>query len=227
MKIVLAPNALKGCLTATQAAEAMARGVARACPAARVVRVPVADGGDGLADVLVNALGGETLMATVTGPRGDPVSASFCHVPTRRLAVIEMAAASGLALLAKDRLNPLLTTIQGTGELIAAALNLGVSHLIVGVGGSATNADGIGMAAALGARFLDADGEPVELVGGALAVIRRIDLSGSGLSTRRRSRGSDLRREQSAAGRTRRGSRLRSAEGRDPRAGTGTGRWTG
>ena len=95
MKIVLAPNALKGCLTATQAAEAMARGVARACPAARVARVPVADGGDGLADVLVNTLGGETLTVTVTGPRGDPVSASFCHVPTRRLAVIEMAAASG------------------------------------------------------------------------------------------------------------------------------------
>ena len=111
MKIVLAPNALKGCLTATQAADAMARGVARACPTASVVRVPVADGGDGLADVLVNALGGETLTVTVTAPRGDPVQASFCHVPTRRLAVIEMAAASGLALLARDRLNPLLTTI--------------------------------------------------------------------------------------------------------------------
>ena len=84
MKIVLAPNALKGCLTATEAAEAMARGVARACPTAEIACVPVADGGDGLADVLVNALSGETLTVTVTDPRGDPVSASFCHVLTRR-----------------------------------------------------------------------------------------------------------------------------------------------
>lgn len=178
MKIVLAPNALKGCLTATEAAEAMARGVARACPAAEIACVPVADGGDGLADVLVNALSGETLTVTVTGPRGDPVSASFCHVPARRLAAIEMATASGLALLARDRLNPLLTTTRGTGELIAAALDLGVSHLIVGIGGSATNDGGIGMATALGVRFLDGSGSPVEPVGGALATIQRIDPGG-------------------------------------------------
>jgi glycerate kinase len=178
MKIVLAPNALKGCLTATEAAEAMARGVARACPTAEIACVPVADGGDGLADVLVNALSGETLTVTVTDPRGDPVSASFCHVPTRRLAAIEMATASGLALLARDRLNPLLTTTRGTGELIAAALDLGVSHLIVGIGGSATNDGGIGMATALGVRFLDGNGKPVEPVGGALATIQRIDPSG-------------------------------------------------
>lgn len=178
MKIVLAPNALKGCLTATEAVEAMARGVARACPAAEIACVPVADGGDGLADVLVNALRGETLTVTVTGPRGDPVSASFCHVPACRLAAIEMATASGLALLARDRLNPLLTTTRGTGELIAAALDLGISHLIVGIGGSATNDGGIGMATALGVRFLDGSGNPVEPVGGALAAIQRIDPGG-------------------------------------------------
>ncbi len=178
MKIVLAPNALKGCLTATQATEAMARGVARACATAKIVRVPVADGGDGLADVLINALHGEARTATVTGPRGEPVQASFCHVPARRLAAIEMATASGLVLLPKDALNPLLTTTQGTGELIAAALDLGVSHLIVGIGGSATNDGGIGMAAVLGARFLDEHNKPVEPVGGALANIQRIDLSG-------------------------------------------------
>jgi glycerate kinase len=178
VKIVLAPNALKGCLTATEAVEAMARGVARACPAAEIACVPVADGGDGLADVLVNALRGETLTVTVTGPRGDPVSASFCHVPARRLAAIEMATASGLALLARDRLNPLLTTTRGTGELIAAALDLGISHLIVGIGGSATNDGGIGMATALGVRFLDGSGNPVEPVGGALAAIQRIDPGG-------------------------------------------------
>lgn len=178
MKIVIAPNALKGCLTAIQAAEAMARGAARACPAAQIARVPVADGGDGLADLLVDALRGEARVATVTGPLGDPVTASFCHVPARRLAAVEMAAASGLALLPENRRDPLLTTTRGTGELIAAALDLGIAHLIVGIGGSATNDGGTGMATALGARFLDAGGVPVEPVGGALAAIRRLDLRG-------------------------------------------------
>ena len=178
MKIVIAPNALKGCLTATEAAEALARGVARACPDSDIVQVPVADGGDGLADVLVNALHGVERTACVTGPRGDPVTASFCHVPAHRLAAIEMATASGLALLAGDRLNPLLTTTLGTGELIKAALDLGISHLIVGIGGSATNDGGVGVATALGARFLDGNGQPVEPVGGALAMVERIDLSG-------------------------------------------------
>ncbi len=175
MKVVLAPNALKGCLTAAGAAKAMARGVIRACPAVDIALAPVADGGDGLAEVLIDALRGETRTATVTGPRGDPVRAAFCHVPTRRLAVIEMAAASGLALLPQNQLNPLLTTTLGVGELMASALDLGVLHLIVGIGGSATNDGGVGMATALGVRFLDAGGTPVEPVGGALAAIRRID----------------------------------------------------
>lgn len=178
MKVVLAPNALKGCLTAARAADAMARGVVRACPTAEIALAPVADGGDGLAEVLADALRGETRTATVTGPHGDPTQASFRHVPTRQLAVIEMAAASGLALLPRDRLDPTLTTTLGVGELIAAALDLGASHLIVGIGGSATNEGGVGMATALGARFLDADGAPVKPVGGALAAIRRIDPSG-------------------------------------------------
>ncbi len=176
MKMVLAPNALKGCLTATEAADAMVRGVARADPAITTVRVPVADGGDGLAEVLVEALRGKSVSATVTGPRGDPVQAAFCHVPAHRLAAIEMAAASGLALLPSDALNPLLTTTYGTGELILAALDLGVAHLIVGIGGSATNDGGIGMAAALGARFLDCNNAPIDPVGGALATIEHIDL---------------------------------------------------
>jgi glycerate kinase len=178
MKIVLAPNALKGCLTASQAAQAMARGVARACPNGEIVQVPVADGGDGLADVLMNALNGEARTVTVTGPRGDPVQATFCHVPARRLAAIEMATASGLALLTKDRLNPMLTTTLGTGELIAAALDLGISHLVIGIGGSATNDGGIGMAAALGARFLDGNGARSNRSAAHWPTIERIDLGG-------------------------------------------------
>jgi glycerate kinase len=160
VKIVIAPNALKGCLTAAEAAKALARGVARVSPDIDIVQVPVADGGDGLTDVLINALHGLERTTLVTGPLGDPVSASFCHVPARRLAAIEMATASGLALLAKERLNPLLTTTRGTGELIKAALDLECSHLIIGIGGSATNEGGIGMASALGARFLDRNGHP-------------------------------------------------------------------
>ena len=178
MKIVIAPNALKGCLTAAEAAAALTHGVARVSTDIDIVQVPVADGGDGLADVLVNALQGVERTALVSGPLGDPVSATFCHVPARRLAAIEMATASGLALLAKERLNPLLTTTLGTGELIKAALDLDIAHLIIGIGGSATNDGGIGMATALGARFLDGNGQPVEPVGGALGMIQRIDLSG-------------------------------------------------
>jgi glycerate kinase len=178
MKIVLAPNALKGCLSAAKAADAMARGVLRACPAAIIALAPVADGGDGLVEVLVDALHGEIRTITVTGPLGDPVQASFCNVPAHRLAVIEMAAASGLALLSRDRLDPMRTTTVGVGELIMIALDLGVSHLFVGIGDNATNDGGTGMATALGARFLDAGGRLVEPVGGALAAISRIDLSG-------------------------------------------------
>ena len=178
MKVVLAPNAFKGSLTAVEAAEAMARGVARACDNAAIVRVPVADGGDGLTEVLLDALQGEIRTVTVKGPRGDPVQASFCYVPKLDLAAIEMATASGLALLPDKQRNPLLTTTYGTGELIAAALDLGVSHIIIGIGGSATNDGGIGMAAALGMRFLDGNGQPVEPVGGALQAIQRIDTSG-------------------------------------------------
>ena len=177
MKIVIAPNALKGCMTAAQATEALARGVARISPDLEIVRIPVADGGDGLAEVLVDALHGVEQTAVVTGPLGDPVAAAFCHVPVRRLAAIEMATASGLALLPKERRNPLRTTTLGTGELIRGALDLGIAHLIVGIGGSATHDGGIGMATGLGARFLDESDQPVEPVGGALGAIRRIDLS--------------------------------------------------
>lgn len=178
LKIVLAPNALKGSLTATQAAAAMAQGIARIDPTLRLALVPVADGGDGLADVLITALHGQACEVAVTGPDGAPVRASFCHVPTRRLAAIEMATASGLTLLAPACRNPLLTTTRGTGDLIRAALALDITHLIIGIGGSATNDGGIGMATALGAQFLNADGAPVPPIGGALATIDRIDLSG-------------------------------------------------
>ncbi len=178
MKIVLAPNAFKGSLTAMEAAGAMARGVLRACPKAEIVKVPVADGGDGLAEVLLGALGGEVRTVTVQGPRDAPIDASFCYVPSLNLAAIEMALASGLALLPDEQRDPMLTTTYGTGQLILAALELGVSRIVVGIGGSATNDGGIGMAAALGIGFPDADAQPVRPVGGSLGAIRKIDISG-------------------------------------------------
>ncbi len=178
MKIVLAPNAFKGSMSAMQAALAMEQGVRQAYPGAEVLRVPVADGGDGLATVLIEALGGEAKVVTVCGPLGEPVRATLCHVPALGLAAVEMAAASGLALLDPRHRDPTRTTTYGTGELIRAALDLGARRIVVGIGGSATNDGGIGMAAALGARFLDSAENPVAPVGGALRQIRRIELSG-------------------------------------------------
>lgn len=178
MKIVCAPNAFKGCLTASEAAGAMAAGVRRAVADAEVLCVPVADGGDGLVDVAVESLGGERRTVRVRGPRNETVDATFCHAPEMDFAAVEMALASGLALLPADRRDPTLTTTRGTGELIRAALDLDVSRIAVGIGGSATNDGGVGMATALGVRFLDDRQTTVEPVGGELERIRHIDVSG-------------------------------------------------
>jgi glycerate 2-kinase len=177
MKIVVAPNAFKGCLTANEAARAMAAGIQRAFPDAEIVQVPVADGGDGLVDVAVEALGGEPRRMTVTGPLFQPVDSTFCYVDSDRFAAVEMALASGLALMPPDQRDPTRTTTLGTGELIAAALDLNVSRIGVGIGGSATTDGGIGMASALGVRFLDGQGSEVRPTGGELGRIRKIDLS--------------------------------------------------
>ncbi len=178
MKIVVAPNAFKGSLTATEAAAAMAEGVARVLPDAEIVQVPVADGGDGMVDVALEALKGERRERRVTGPRNEPVNAAYCYVPNMKLAAVEMALSSGLALLPEEGRDPTATTTLGTGELIADALDAGATRIVVGIGGSATNDGGIGLATALGVRFLDDSGQTVRPVGGELARIRRIDLSG-------------------------------------------------
>jgi glycerate kinase len=177
MKILVAPNALKGSCTAIAAAQAMASGVRRVDPAATVVQAPVADGGDGLSDVIIYCLGGERVAARVTGPRFDSVVAEFAWLARRTTAVVEMALASGLALLPEQHLDATATTTLGTGELMRAALDLGARTLVVGIGGSATNDGGIGMATALGYRFLDAGGHPVIPAGGYLKDIDRIDVS--------------------------------------------------
>ncbi|MFP7754448.1 glycerate kinase [Thermodesulfobacteriota bacterium B35] len=178
MKIIAAPNAFKGSLTAAGAAAAMSRGIRRVLPEAEITEVPVADGGDGLVAVALEALHGERRRLLVTGPRFHLVEAEFCLVPAMNLAAIEMALASGLALLPETERNPMETTTLGTGELIKAALDLGVGRIIVGIGGSATNDGGMGMATALGVRFLDAEGHTVRPVGACLRDVRHIDMSG-------------------------------------------------
>jgi len=179
MKVVIAPNALKGSLSASAAAAALAVGVARAQPNAEIVQVPVADGGDGLLDVVRDVLGAESYTVSVTGPRFGPVDACFAWLAQRRTAVIEMALASGLALLDDAEHDATATTTLGTGELMRAGLDRGAERLIIGIGGSATNDGGIGMASALGWRFLDAAGQPVRPVGDMLDRIARIDSTGA------------------------------------------------
>jgi glycerate kinase len=178
MKFVIAPNAFKGSLSTTEAANAMAEGIIQMLPEADIVKVPVADGGDGLVEVAVEALLGERRTLKVTGPRNSPVQADFCYVKSMDLVTVEMALASGLALLPDELRDPTLTTTYGTGEVIRAGLDLGVKRINVGIGGSATNDGGIGMAQALGIRFLDKAGRELPGIGASLGDIAEIDLSG-------------------------------------------------
>lgn len=178
MHVVVAPNAFKDSLTAVEAAEAMKKGILLANPHCQVSCVPVADGGDGLVEVMLQGMGGQRIETMVTGPRFEKVSAPFCLVPDKGLAVVEMARASGLALLPKPRRNPMETTTYGTGELILCAMEHGATQIIAGIGGSATCDGGIGMAAALGYRFLDESGAAIKPVGGRLNDLAAIDKSG-------------------------------------------------
>jgi len=176
LKIVVAPNALKGSLSAAAAAQAMTAGVHLAAPAAEVMQVPVADGGDGLLQVLGAGQGLESIPCTVTGPLGGPVASALLYAAGRRLAIIEMATAAGLALLPPGELDPMQATTFGVGELLRKALDCGAQHIILGIGGSASSDGGTGMARALGARFLDAHGNELPGNAAALTRIRHIDL---------------------------------------------------
>ena len=175
-KVVIAPNAFKGTLTAGQAAHAIARGVREVFPDAEVDEVPVADGGDGTVEALVSANHGEYLTAEVEGPLGDPVTATYGWFG--RTMVVKLAAASGLVLIPFDRRDPRRASTYGFGQLLLAARRPGVTEFIVGIGGSATNDGGAGMAQALGYRLLDAGGMDLPRGGAPLAELDRIDASG-------------------------------------------------
>ena len=174
MKVVVAPNAFKGTLTAAAAAAAIARGVREAMPGVEVVEVPVADGGDGTVEALVQARHGEYRLARVEGPLGDPVDARYGLIDGGRTAVVELATASGLALISEARRDPRRASTYGFGELLEAARRDGVRQIIAGIGGSATNDAGAGMAQAAGYRFLDAGGDELPRGGAALARLARI-----------------------------------------------------
>lgn len=176
MKIVVAPQALKGSLTAAETGRAMAEGVHAVYPHAEVRIVPVADGGEGTTQALVDATGGKLLTRAVTGPLGTPVQAFFGLLGDGRTAVIEMAASSGLPLVPPEQRDPRITTTYGVGELILAALDEGCTHFIIGIGGSATNDGGAGMAQALGVQLVDAQGHALPSGGAALAQLASITL---------------------------------------------------
>jgi len=178
MRIVIAPDSFKGSLSAAEAAAAMGRGTRAAFPDAEIVEVPMADGGEGTVDALVAGTGGRIITHTVTGPLGQTVEARFGLLGDGTTAALEMAAASGLLLVPKEQRDPRITTTYGTGELIRAALDLGVGRIVCGIGGSATNDGGAGMIQALGAKLLKADGTPVSPGGAGLLELDRIDLSG-------------------------------------------------
>ena len=178
MKVVIAPQSFKGSISALDAAKAMEEGVRRVVPDADTVLVPVADGGDGTLETLVEATAGRIRSATVTGPIGVPVMAEWGALGDGETAMIEMARTSGLALLSLDERDPLRATTYGLGEVIHEALEAGYRSFIVGIGGSATNDAGAGMAQALGVRLLDLAGNDLPLGGAALANLHRIDTSG-------------------------------------------------
>jgi glycerate kinase len=175
MKIVIAPQGFKAGISGLEAAEAIARGVTSVVPDAETVLAPVADGGDGTLNALVDATGGQVFTSTVTGPVGQPLEASWGVMGDGRTAVIEMALASGLALVPQRRRNPRVTTTAGTGEILREALGRGYTRIIVGLGGSATNDGGAGLASALGARFLDSTGRLLPPGGAALSRLDRIE----------------------------------------------------
>ncbi len=176
MRIVIAPQEFKGSLTASQAAAAMAEGVRRALPEAKLETVPMADGGPGTVEAVVEASGGQTTTASVQDSLGQPVAAQW-GIVGGQTAVVEMAAAAGLWRLAEEERDPRVTSTYGVGQLALAALDAGCQRLIIGLGGSATNDGGAGMAAALGARFLDAKDGELPPGGAALNRLERIDSS--------------------------------------------------
>ncbi len=177
MKIVIAPDSFKGSVTAKEACQAIENGFCTIFPDATYCHLPLADGGEGTLDVLIEALAGERKTLEVQDPFGQKTNACWALIDKGQTALIELASASGLDLTTPENRNPLITTTFGTGELIKAALDEGVNTIVLGLGGSATNDGGAGIIQALGGKLLTADGREISQGGAALAELSHIDLS--------------------------------------------------
>lgn len=178
MKVVIAIDSLKGSLSSMEAGMAIKDGILAAKPDAEVIVKPLADGGEGTTDALIEGMNGERIDLTVTGPMHTPVDAYYGYLKDTNTAVMEMASAAGITLVPDSEKNPLLATSYGVGEMINDAIQIGCRNFIIGIGGSVTNDGGIGMLKALGVRFLDENGEDAGEGGQALAKVARIDVSG-------------------------------------------------
>lgn len=178
MKVVIAIDSLKGSLSSMEAGMAIKDGILAAKPDAEVIVKPLADGGEGTTDALIEGMNGERIDLTVTGPMHTPVDAYYGYLKDTNTAVMEMASAAGITLVPDSEKNPLLATSYGVGEMINDAIQRGCRNFIIGIGGSVTNDGGIGMLKALGVRFLDENGEDAGKGGQALAKVARIDVSG-------------------------------------------------
>lgn len=177
LTFVLAPDSFKSSMTAQEVCDAMERGIRKVLPEATCIKVPMADGGEGTVQSLVDATKGKVYELEVMGPLTSPVLAQYGILGDEKTAVIEMASASGIQYINKKTRNPLITTTYGTGQLIKECLNKGVSKIILGIGGSATNDGGAGLAQALGVRFLDKHNDELPFGGAALSQLEKIDLS--------------------------------------------------
>lgn len=178
MKVVIAIDSLKGSLSSMEAGMAIKDGILAAKPDAEVIVKPLADGGEGTTDALIEGMNGERIDLTVTGPLHTPVDAYYGYLKDTNTAVMEMASAAGITLVPDSEKNPLLATSYGVGEMINDAIQRGCRNFIIGIGGSVTNDGGIGMLKALGVRFLDENGEDAGEGGQTLAKVARIDVSG-------------------------------------------------
>ncbi|KRL67479.1 glycerate kinase [Companilactobacillus versmoldensis] len=176
MKIVLAPDSYKNSLTAKQVAQAMENGLKKVLPEADYVQVPMADGGEGTVQSLVDAKHGQLLSEQVIDPLGKETTAHFGLIDNGQVAVIEMAEASGIQYVNDETKDPYVTTTYGTGQLIKAAIETGAKTIVIGIGGSATNDGGAGMAQALGAKLLDKNGQELAYGGKALVDLEKIDI---------------------------------------------------
>lgn len=177
-KIVIAPDSFKESMAAIEVADAIERGFAKVFPNTTVFdKIPMADGGEGTTEALVNALNASYRKVSVKNPINKTITASYGYAYETNTAIIDMASASGLDLIAEEDKNPLITTSYGTGQLINDAIEQGAQHIILGIGGSATNDGGVGMLSALGCKFLDSDNQTLKAGGAALAKLSHIDMS--------------------------------------------------